>query len=243
MKKIFGSVICMLICVSMVFALCGCETAEQREAAVRETAEGYLSAICELDFPGAAGFTVEGESLLEGSSVKSLDDLKEQFSQIVVDSAGEGFSKYKEKFYPMSDVVAEAIKNSLSYEILSVAEEDKKYAVSVKIAYMDENADFASLLGLNEDTGTEIATNILRPLIESGKITEKTTEQELMDLMIDPLVAEITKLIEEGIEKVGTVEEEISLIVEKKDGAWKVNNSESSFTLNDLIDLSVTIAE
>ncbi|MBQ6902028.1 MAG: hypothetical protein IJN71_03355 [Oscillospiraceae bacterium] len=237
MKKFFGSIVCLLICVSMVFALCGCESAEQREAAVREVTDGYLSAVCELDFIGAAGFTVEGESVLEGSTVKNIDDLREQFSQIVVDSAGEEFLKYKEKFAPISDVVIDAMKNSLSYEIASVEEEGKKYAVSAKITYMDENADFVSLLGLNEAAATELATNILKSLVESGKFTEKTTEQELMDLMIDPLVAEITKRIEAGIKNVGTTDEEIRLIVEKKDGAWKINDSESDTALSELAEL------
>ncbi len=228
MKKTLKTVLCMLLCISTLFAFAGCETAASREAAARAAAENFLDAICKLDMQTAAAYTTDSEAFLATVEFKNAEDVKNLFTDAMLEGAGAEFSPYTEKFMPLIDNVLNGLLGTFDYEITSATVDGDGYLVSGTLTHMDFDTDVEALINTDEATMNDILSRVATKVMESGQITAQTTETELMAMMIEPLVEELIPLVADAMAKIPSVQEDITLKVEKKDGAWLVNDADSS---------------
>lgn len=237
MKKTFKTALCILLCLSTLFAFAGCETAADREAAAIAAAENYMSAICALNMEGAAAYAVEGEAMLQDLEFKNAEDVKTLLMDAMLEGAGTEFSPYADKFSPILDTVITGLQNSFSYEITSASVDGDAYLVSGSFTHMNFDADMEEIFNIDENALNEILTRVATKVMESGQITAQTTETELLEMMIDPLVSELEPIIKDAMAKIPNVQEDIALKVEKKDGAWLVNDTDSQLGDMNIMDL------
>lgn len=187
------------------------------EEAATEAMEGFLDAICDLDFEAAEKF-YDGEIPAELKS--SLGDLDTLVEEAMKEMPAE-FGDYKKDFEDVLNVIVDKAKESISYEIKNVDGEGEEYKFTVEMAYPDENFDgekaFTDAFGDVEEKTMELVTK----LAEEGKITETSTEEDLMKAIIPELI----NLLKDAVKdvKIDTVTEEAEFTVVLKDGEWLVS--------------------
>ncbi len=228
MKKTLKTLLCMLLCLSALLAFTGCETAASREAAVRTTAENYLTAVCALDMQTASTYTLDAEAFLADLDFKNAEDAKTLLRNGITESAGVEFSAYSEKFNPIVDAVIGGIQDNFSYEITAVTADGNGYIVSGTLTQPDFDADFDKIFSLENDAMNEILERVVNKVLESGQVTENTSEEELLALMVTPLVEELTPVVEAAMEKLPTIKEDFTLPFEKAEGAWLINDTDNT---------------
>lgn len=237
MKKTLKNILCILLCLSTLFAFAGCETAADREAAARTAADNFLSALCALDMQTASTYTVEGEAFLADLEFKDIEGVKTILKNAMLEGAGTEFSPYADKFNPLIDLVTEGLKNSFSYEITSATIDGDGYLVSGTLKHLDFDADMEEVFNIDETTLNGILTRVATTVMESGQLTAQTSQEEMLAMMIDPLVAELSPIISEKLTNAPSTTDDISLTVEKVAGKWLVNDADSSVDDMGFLDL------
>ncbi len=222
-------IISLLLCLLMMALFAGCESKEDREAGVKATADGFLSALCKLDVPTAAGFTVEGDGFIEEAT--GID--KEKLIEAISSELGESMAAYKDKFQLLFESLVDSVSASFDYEISGIVENGEKYNVSGTLTHIDFSDDFSELMSMDDGLAEQFATEILNELSESGKYTAETSEDELMNLFVESMINKLIPIVESKISEIDKITEEITIVVERPEDTWLVNYSESN--LNDFV--------
>ncbi|MBQ4543204.1 MAG: hypothetical protein IJA19_03430 [Clostridia bacterium] len=199
----------LLVAVILMLSLFGCGNGEQL---ARETAEGFLSAYCELDIQKMMGFVDDTSKL--------PDDVKDFSMEKIMGEFPEELKAYTGEFEKVVNVFFDKAKEKMSYSIKESAEIEGGYEFVVDIIQADfENSEFEDKL--TESLSTEKATEIVNELLSSGAITYQSTQEEIYNALV-PKVVSIMEEVVNGLE-IATKTEQGTVVVIEKDGQWFVS--------------------
>lgn len=211
MKKVL-SLVLVLVLACGLFA--GCGDSDNKEKAI-EAAEKFMDAYVALDADAIKELVVDEDDLPDG--IKEFD-----FDAAMGELGGvEGF---EEELKEILDIVIDKAKKKMSYEVEEVEENDGVFTVTVKAKVVDEvSEEFQEIV--SEELSEEKMMEIAYGLIESGKITESTTEDELLSLILEEAFDLMKKVVSEI--DFETREATYKIVVVEKDGKWLVDAKES----------------
>ena len=189
-----------------------------------QTAENLIKAVYyEFDLDAAKAYFAESEQLDE--TWLAMAKIEDDF-----------FGNYIEMENTMAEAKKwmEAIrkiqKDNTSHKILSVEKQDDSYLVKAEIATIDcfANTQLELQRIVSGISTEENVLKIYQELYEEGKITERTSEAEVTDL----LTAEVYKLATEAIKdyEFTTVYLTVDLVIFEKDGKWLIDGEKLDFS-------------
>lgn len=214
----------IILCICMMFALAGCESAEEKEAGAKATADGFFNALFNFDIPAAAEFTVESDEFATKFEEVNIDFFRESFNS----GLGE-MDVYADKISPVFDTVLEGIKSSFGYTITETASEKDKFVFSGTVSYIDFDAlsDSDNIIG-PDDITDDVMAEIFDEITASELYNDQMSQEELMNLMIEVLAEKVKPIITENMSDVDVLTQDFEIVVERPEDTWLVNYSESS---------------
>lgn len=224
MKKLLA----LLLAFALVFSVTACslfDNPEKDRAAVEETVKGFMDAYTAFEFDKLENFVVNKDDLSEKVAEVNMTAA---FDEVMKDLPSE-MAPYRQDLQKIFDDTINKVKSGLSYEITGIerSEDGDNYTVSISLTIPDfESIDFNAAFS---DVASEaVLTNVLKEMIDSGKVTANTTQQEMIAL----LMPEVVKLIESAINDIEfevVTEESKLVVVETDDDAWLIDLENSNF--------------
>ena len=189
---------------------------EEAESTVKSFMDAYVG----LEFDKLKDYVVDEDEIPE--EISKLD-IAATF-ETTMSNMPEELAPYSKEFEGLFNDIIDIFKKEFTYEIKDTDGEDDEYTVAVEVTIPDvENIDFEAIIG--DSMSEDAMTVLVADLVESGKITETSTEKEIMDI----IVAEVIKIAKESVANtdITTVTKEIELVVVESDGEWLVDIEES----------------
>lgn len=218
MHKTAKTLSALLMSILLLLSLIGCDNAAKKEKAVLETADAFFQSIRSLDMETAGSYTTDAESFTNNTGFKNIQDLQTKM-QTQLSSALGASDTLKDAADKFSATFFDLLKNTITYELGEVIAQESDYIVSATITHMDFETDIESLLAKNEDTLNAIAMQVM----QSGKVTEQTSQEELMTLLVEAAFTEMMPLVEEAIASAPRITEEVKLQLSKTGNAWRID--------------------
>lgn len=194
----------------------------------KKVAEEFMAACIAFDLKKMVDYVGEDDSDLP---FKDLADAK----KTLIDELGEDESMkdFAEEFEGIIDSMFKSMTDAMSYEIEEgkkvVTNNGEKYVYPVTLNLIAEDTDVDTQFEeLMEDSMSEEAMQELAlELLEEGKITESSSEEEIMKAVFDAILPKM----EEAVEKLEweTTSTEGEIVVVEKDGKWVIDVEESTF--------------
>ena len=210
MKKLLS----ILIVVALIVACAGClSTNTDSEKKAIETVENFLNALTQLDGQTIKSY-LSDESLVDSVPFAGSGS----FSELVLSNFPDELEEYKNDFMPMIDAMEEKITSCMSYEILGVEANDDSYDVSAEYI-MPANLDIMTDM-YSETFSEENLVIILENLVNDGIITDSTTEEELMPIIVNAIVEQATLVADEF--EFEAKETQVVYTVSEFDGKWLI---------------------
>lgn len=222
MKRIFTKLLCLVAVLACVVSLAGCGAGSPAaEAEAKAAATGFMDALINLDISAAQAYLDDAEGL-DSEFIESLSMDK------VIEEAmagNEAVAGFEDKIRPIFDVVIEKIKAVMSYEIVGSQMFGEDYVFDVKITSFDDEktGEMENVLenAMSKHLTNEGMTQLATKLLEEGKISDQSSETEIIGAFFDELMPEITKSIEEM--EIATKVIDGQVVVSEVDGKWLVN--------------------
>ncbi len=194
------------------------------ETEATKTAEAFLDAFVDFDYEGLQAVAADP------------DDVPEEFKDISVEAAiaamgeiPEELADFEDRYTEIYEIMIDKIKSECEYEIKDVKEEDGDYVFTGTISAPDyNNIDFESYLG--EQLNNEKMEAILMEMFESGEITEKTSEEEMMEKFMTAMFDAMKEAVESIDLSEDVTEEEFELVVVKDGSKWVVDTNRGFFS-------------
>ena len=240
MKKLLTGILAL----TLVFSLTACgENKDNKDDKKEETKQTEVSKEKEADPKEAAKETVDNfmkafSKMDSDMMAKHVDgDLPESISSIdfaaikdeTVNSLPEELSAYKPQFGDMFDSLIDKMLATIDYDILSVEEDGDNMIAKVEITM----ADFANLeTVLNEALQTglnEKFMEIAQEALDSGALTDDSTEQEIMDYIMPKAIDLIEDILADKINGLDKVTEEAEFTLAEVDGKWLIDANSTDF--------------
>ena len=220
MKKLLSIVLALVLVLSV--ASCSLFGGEKDSAASAEkTVESFMDALVDFDFKKLKNYVDDEDALPD--EITNFD-LEANLEKIIDDMPAE-LDDYSDDLRSIFNDLIDKIKKEISYEIKETTKDEDSYIVTVEVTLPDmDSVNFENLLTDSMDESSLM--NILNEMIESGKITENTTEQEMFDL----LMPEVFKIMEDAIKDIEfetTTDEKEFVVVKSEDDKWVIDVEES----------------
>lgn len=225
MKKFFA----LFLTLTLAFSMASCSlfaNPEKDKSEVENTVKSFMDAYIAFDFEDLSQYVLNKEDL--AAKIAEVD-LTVAFDDIMKDIPSE-MAPYKQDIRKIFDNTIEKLKSNFSYTIVDAvkSESSNEYTVTIDLTVPDsDSADLGAFF--SEAAGRETLLGILDGMISSGKITQSTTEQEMLAL----LMPEVVKLIESAIDdlEVDVITQNTHLTVTQTDGGkWVIDLEKSEFT-------------
>ena len=214
MKKVLS----FILVVMMSAMVCSCSNEEADRMAVENTVKSFMDTLMEFKFDELAKYVVDKDELPE--EITGLD-LTAVFNEAMDELPAE-FEGYVGEFEKIFSGVMDLLKDKVGYEIKAIEKGDDKgkYSVTLDLTVPEvADVDFENILteGMNE----EQLTGMLMEMFEAGTITENTSEQEMMDLIMPKVIEIMNNSIKNMTFESST--EEIEFDVVKENGEWLID--------------------
>ena len=226
MKKI----IITILTLTVVLSTAACNNADisenknsqnQSDKATKEAekvAKKFMDKICELDIEGAEEYVSNPEDIPQNiTDMASLKDLANEKTKELPSE----LKQYEDDFSKLFTTATTDISNVLSYKITDSEKEDNKVFVDVDLIAPSEISF--------ENVGEKISTNakeqikiIAEEAFYEGKLTEESTDEETLKVVMPKLFTYLNDYIKDFIKNIKTESTEIELILEKQNGEWKI---------------------
>ena len=222
MKKFLALLLAVVCTMSMV--ACG-GTGKDTSAGAEKVVESFMDAFCDLDMDKVKDYVVDENDIPE--EIANLD-LSAGIKKIMEEMPSEA-EAYASDFEKVFNDLIEKLKKSLSYKIKKTEKAEEDYIVTVELTVPDpekmESIDMESLFAESLD---ETALNdMLMKMLAEGKISENSTEQEILDLIMPELI-KIVKNVFDSIE-LETITKDVEIVVvQTEDGKWLVDAQKSN---------------
>lgn len=203
--------VALLMAILCIVSLTACGNAETK---ARETAEGFLNAVVNLDFEGAKQYVDNEDAIPEAIENIDIGELMGSLPEELQEGYGDELKGLVTK-------ITDRAKEKLSYEILGVTEGEGEYAYSVKLTLPDVDTN-ALADSIDEKTVTDLFTGALT----SGKITLGSSQEEILAAVMPELITLLDQMIDTM--EIGAEESEIEVVVTETDGKWLVNAEKSN---------------
>ena len=201
MKKLLALVLVLVCALSM--AAC-----DDGEALATETMEGFMNALVAFDGDAMANYLDDKDAVPE--AIKNLD------IDVLMATMPEEQQVYKDNYAEIIDATVAKMSSVMNYEIKEVAADEDGFVYTIAVNEIgDTNI-------IDTTFSEENMNNIINALVEEEKLTETTTEEELMDMIFDEMVVMIKEMELEA----SSVDKQF--FVYEKDGKWVVNAEKSN---------------
>ena len=201
MKKLLALVLVLVCALSM--AAC-----DDGEALATETMEGFMNALVAFDDDAMANYLDDKDAVPE--AIKNLD------IDVLMATMPEEQQVYKDNYAEIIDATVAKMSSVMNYEIKEVAADEDGFVYTIAVNEIgDTNI-------IDTTFSEENMNNIINALVEEDKLTETTTEEELMDMIFDEMVVMIKEMELEA----SSVDKQF--FVYEKDGKWVVNAEKSN---------------
>lgn len=201
MKKLLALVLVLVCALSM--AAC-----DDGEALATETMEGFMNALVAFDGDAMAKYLDDKDAVPE--AIKNLD------IDVLMATMPEEQQVYKDNYAEIIDATVAKMSSVMNYEIKEVAADEDGFVYTIAVNEIgDTNI-------IDTTFSEENMNNIINALVEEEKLTETTTEEELMDMIFDEMVVMIKEMELEA----SSVDKQF--FVYEKDGKWVVNAEKSN---------------
>lgn len=201
MKKLLALVLVLVCALSMV-------ACDDGEALATETMEGFMNALVAFDGDAMANYLDDKDAVPE--AIKNLD------IDVLMATMPEEQQVYKDNYAEIIDATVAKMSSVMNYEIKEVAADEDGFVYTIAVNEIgDTNI-------IDTTFSEENMNNIINALVEEEKLTETTTEEELMDMIFDEMVVMIKEMELEA----SSVDKQF--FVYEKDGKWVVNAEKSN---------------
>lgn len=221
MKKILALFLAVFCTFS--FAACGSKTDEKdkevqtkeensssdnRELAL-ETVEKFFDAFMEQDIEAM-------EQYLDAPS-KIPDELKNMNIESLMDTIPAELEPYKDRYEELARTILAKATDKMSYKIVDGKKDGGSYVFNVSLEYPSDDGNV-----FEETFSDENMNEALNKLIADGLLNERTTQDEMMNLIFD----EIIKMADD-VEIKSTVYD-LEVFVKKSNGKWLIETEKSN---------------
>lgn len=183
------------------------------ESGAKDTVVAFMDAMVKLDSAAMA------ENMVGGVMPEGMEDL--DMVNIVTPIAQESGMPLDDFMDIMYKIMAEALK----YEVNSVEEDGDTAVAKITLLSKDtsalENLDFDAIMA---DADMEAK---LMELLESGELSENSSEEEIMEAVMDMIMPVMEDAMLGAMEDMEYAEEEMELSLVKENGAWKIQDDEN----------------
>ena len=183
------------------------------ESGAKDTVVAFMDAMVKLDSAAMA------ENMVGGVMPEGMEDL--DMVNIVTPIAQESGMPLDAFMDIMYKIMAEALK----YEVNSVEEDGDTAVAKITLLSKDtsalENLDFDAIMA---DADMEAK---LMELLESGELSENSSEEEIMEAVMDMIMPVMEDAMLGAMEDMEYAEEEMELSLVKENGAWKIQDDEN----------------
>ena len=220
MKKILSLLLVLMLAVSLV-ACGGAAKEDTSEKDATKVVEKFMDALIEFDADEAEKY------------IDDPDEIPEEFRDItnldgLMGNVPAEFEMFEDKFKKMAEDIIDKFRDEFKYEI----KETEKDGENVIVTVVMEGPEPSGI----EELGAEIssyASNLteedanayLERLLQSGKITESSTQEDLLSALFDLIIDDMIKYISDY--EFETEEKEFEFVVVNEDGEWVIDTKES----------------
>ncbi|MBO4897625.1 MAG: hypothetical protein J5590_04950 [Clostridia bacterium] len=236
MSKI-KKLLCILISAMLLFALAACgNTGSSSEGkkdgagqkSDKDIVEGvvtdYMDVLCDLNLKEASTYL----DLDEDAKLPFEDE--DDFVDKVFEEAlasNEMFEGLEEEFQPIIEIVRDAIKDSLEYEILETDVDGDEATVKINFTVIDTDAvNFDNIDFDDVDFDFE---GYFQELLESGAISESSSQDEMLKAFMPKIVELMSDKFQETLDNADTTTDEIELKLEKSGDKWIITDPGETF--------------
>ena len=139
------------------------------------------------------------------------------------------FSAFSNDFEDMVNSMIDRIKKEISYEIKDVeeGEDGDKYIFTVEMTVPElDDANFEDIFA--ESLDETALTNMLMAKIEEGVITETSTEQEMLEVILPEMIQILNDILEDYEFETTTKDIEIVVAI-NDDDEWLIDAKKSDW--------------
>lgn len=226
MKK----VLCLLLALATVLAFAGCgnKQAPASETPAAETpapvsdedqakavVEGYINALFTFDAEEAKKY-VDDESVIgEAPDVDAIVDALLAEAPMMED--------YRGDLTDLLNLTLDTMMANADYKLGDITKDGDNFVIAAEITLPDMTSD--PTIALQEAMSEDAMTDVAMKLMDEGKITESTTEEEMFAI----IMPEVFKIAEEEIEKMEfeTATTEGKFVVVKNGDNWVIDTEAS----------------
>ncbi len=234
MKKMFKIALCAMLTLALVlsFAACNNDAKEsevkeepKNDVVAEETAKDFMDALNEFDVDKMADCCADPDAFKD---MLGFDDVKDAVFEGMAEAGVDG--EMAEMMAPFADGVIDIMKNRIDYEVVSVKEDGDDYIVTVEYSVPDFGVAGETLnTAFSEEESAALGEEIAQELVENGTITQTSTQEEIMDALINSMIDKLLPIMEEAIENAEIVTEKAEIKVVEKDGKWFVDEGSVEF--------------
>lgn len=223
MKKLLA----LLLAIMCVFCFVGCSNEAGEESgkgngsksdaeAAKAALTGFLDGFCKLDAEEMEKYIDDPSAIPEEFNELNIDNLMDQMPAEL--------EPYSDDFEKLLNAMVDRMSKEITYEITDEKEDDGEYTYTVSITA--PNFDDVDMEEVFADAFTEdVMLEIVEELQASGKITDASSEEEIMDAVMPEIIDKAIETIDDM--DFDTVTEDNTFVVCEKDGEWLVNAEKS----------------
>lgn len=183
-----------------------------------KTAKNFMDKICELDIDGAKEYIINPEDIPQ--KITNLSSLKE-YAEKNAKQLPEELKQYEKDFSELFTTATTYISDVISYKVTDSEAEDNKVFVEVDLITPAEE-EFENIGEKISKDAKEKINSIAEEAFYSGKLTETSTDEETLKLVMPELFNYLNDYIKDFIKNTKTESTEIELVLEKINGQWKI---------------------
>ena len=204
--------------------------AEKDKKEAKKVVTNFMNELCELDIEDAKEYVLNPEDIPQKiTEIASLTDSTES----LLKQLPESLKKYKDDFSELFDTATDSISDTLSYKITKSKTEDDKILIDIDLITPPQS-EFENIKENISIQAKEQMKIIAEEAFYDGKLSENSTDDETLKVVMPKLFTHLNDYIENHIENLQTESTSIELTLTKKNGKWKI-------TLTDIDDQMTTV--
>ena len=183
-----------------------------------ETAKKFMDEICASNINEAKKYVYNPEVIPEKiSDITSLKDYAKNLSK----ELPQDLKEYEKDFSKLFGITIDEFSKILSYKIVGSEEKDNNVVVTIKFISPSEE----QFENVGEDISTESKKQIkiiAEEAFYDGKITELSSDEETLEIIMPELFSYLNNYIVDFIENLETESTTIELTVSKQNDKWQI---------------------
>ncbi len=238
MKKMLRIILCAVLTLTLVFSFVACsddaetqktpeEVTEEvdHKADAKKAVKGFMDAYCEMDIAKMSEYCLDGEAFVNDIGYETAEEIV--LAGMRESEVDEEMIQYMN---PFAEGIIDIMKDCVEYKIVEVKEDGDDYVATVEYSTPDFQQALASLETImsSEETAA-LGEEIALELVENGTITQNSTEEEIMEALMNEVIARILPEIAIEVEAADIVENTVDIKVVEKNGKWYVDQNDVDF--------------